>query len=88
LIDPSGRLAPGFGQVALTLKNGQKLQGLLREETETTIGVDDGKGGVQRVPASDVASRVNGVSAMPDMDLLLTPRQIRDVVAYLMTLRK
>jgi putative heme-binding domain-containing protein len=88
LIDPSARLAPGYGQVALTLKNGQKLQGLLREETETTIGVDEGKGGVQRVPASDVASRVNGVSAMPDMDLLLTPRQIRDVVAYLMTLRK
>jgi putative heme-binding domain-containing protein len=88
LIEPSARLAPGYGQVSLTLKNGQKVQGLLREETDTIIAVEDTTRGLQRVPLSDVASRVNGVSAMPDMDLLLTPRQIRDLVAYLMTLRK
>ena len=88
LVDPSARLSPGYGQVSLTLKNGQKLQGLLREETDTTIAVEDATRGLQRVQIADVASRVNGVSAMPDMDALLSPRQIRDVVAYLMTLRK
>ena len=87
LIDPGARLAPGYGQVSLTLKNGQKLQGMLREETETTIAVEDATRGLQRVQVSDIASRANGASAMPDMDALLTPRQIRDVVAYLMTLR-
>ena len=87
LVHPGARLAPGYGQVSLTLKNGQKLQGLLREETEKTIAVEDATRGLQRVPLSDVASRTNGPSAMPDMDLLLTPRQIRDVVAYLVTLR-
>jgi quinoprotein glucose dehydrogenase len=88
LLDPSARLAPGYGQVSLTLKNGQKLQGLLREETDTVIAVEDTTRGLQRVPLSDVASRTNGVSAMPPMGTLLTPRQIRDVVAYLMTLRQ
>jgi putative membrane-bound dehydrogenase-like protein len=88
LVDPSARLSPGYGQVSLTLKNGQKLQGLLREETDTAIAVEDATRGLQRVQLSEVASRVNGVSAMPDMDALLTPRQIRDVVAYLMTLRR
>jgi hypothetical protein len=36
---------------------------------------------------SDIATRTNGVSAMPDMDLLLTPRQIRDVVEFLASQR-
>jgi putative membrane-bound dehydrogenase-like protein len=87
LIDPSARLAPGYGVVMLTLKNGQKLQGTLREETDTTIAVEDATRGLQRVPVSDIASRTNGTSAMPDMDLLLTPHEIRDVVAFLATLR-
>jgi putative heme-binding domain-containing protein len=87
LVDPSAKLAPGFGQVSVTLKNGQKLQGTLREETATAIAVEDATRGLQRVQVSDIASRTNGASAMPDMDLLLTPAQIRDVVAYLMTLK-
>jgi putative membrane-bound dehydrogenase-like protein len=87
LIDPSARLAPGYGQVSLKLKNGRTLQGTLREETATTIAVEDATRGLQRVPLSDVASRTNGQSAMPKMDLLLTPDQIRDVVAFLATLR-
>ncbi|MGB6152913.1 MAG: HEAT repeat domain-containing protein, partial [Pricia sp.] len=34
LIEPSARLAPGYGSVALTLKDGQKVNGILEEETE------------------------------------------------------
>jgi putative membrane-bound dehydrogenase-like protein len=88
LLDPSAKLAPGFGQVALTLKDGKKLQGLLREETDTVIAIEDASGGLQRVQVSDVASRTNGASAMPPMGQILTPHQIRVVVAYLMTLRQ
>ncbi|ODS53131.1 MAG: hypothetical protein ABS36_14420 [Acidobacteria bacterium SCN 69-37] len=83
LIDPSARLAPGFGQVSITLKNGQKLEGTLREETATAIAVEDPSRGLQRVDVSDIASRTNGISAMPNMGLLLTPREIRDVVEFL-----
>jgi putative heme-binding domain-containing protein len=87
LTDPSARIAPGYGVVMLTLKNGQKLQGTLREETDAMVAVEDATRGLQRVPVSDIASRTNGTSAMPDMDLLLTPHEIRDVVAFLATLR-
>ena len=34
LVDPSARIAPGFGPVQLTLKNGKKLFGTLKEETD------------------------------------------------------
>jgi putative heme-binding domain-containing protein len=87
LIAPSARIAPGYGQVSVTLKNGQKLEGLLREESETTIAVEDSTKGLQRVAKTDVAKRTNGVSAMPPMNLLLTPREIRDVVEFLSSLR-
>jgi putative heme-binding domain-containing protein len=85
LVDPSARIAPGFGPVQLTLKNGKKLFGTLKDETPTHVVVD--AGGEQRVPKSDIAQRVNGPSAMPPMGTLLTHREIRDVVEYLSTLK-
>jgi putative heme-binding domain-containing protein len=87
LIAPNARLAPGFGQVSLTLKNGQKLEGTLREESATMLAVEDTTRGLQRIPVAEIATRTNGVSAMPPMNLLMTPREIRDVIEFLATLR-
>jgi hypothetical protein len=39
------------------------------------------------VAKTDVATRTNAPSAMPPMNLLLTPREIRDVVEFLSSLR-
>jgi putative heme-binding domain-containing protein len=83
LIMPSVRLAPGYGHVSVTLKNGQKVEGTLSEESTTTIAIQDATRGLQRIQVADVATRTNGVSAMPPMNVLLTPREIRDVVEYL-----
>jgi putative heme-binding domain-containing protein len=87
LIAPSARIAPGYGQVSVTLKNGQKIEGTLREESPTTVAIEDTTRGLQQVPVADIATRTNGVSAMPPMNLLLTPREIRDVVEFLSTQR-
>ena len=87
LIAPNARLAPGFGQVSVTLKNGQKLEGTLREESATTLAVEDTTRGLQRIPVAEIATRTNGVSAMPPMNLLMTPREIRDVIEFLASLR-
>ena len=43
--------------------------------------------GLQRIQVADIATRTNGVSAMPPMNLLLTPREIRDIVEYLASLK-
>jgi putative heme-binding domain-containing protein len=85
LVDPSARIAPGFGPVQLTLKTGRKLFGTLKEETATHVVVD--VGGDQRVAKSDIAQRTNGPSAMPSMANVLSRREIRDLVEYLTTLR-
>ncbi len=87
LINPSATLAPGYGQVSVTLKNGQKIAGTLREESATAIAIQDAAGELRRIQVADIATRTNGVSAMPPMNVLLTPREIRDVVEFLGTLR-
>jgi len=86
LIDPSARIAPGFGAVQVTLKNGQGVFGTLREETNAYIVVDAGTA-PRRIMKTDIARRTNGPSAMPPMGSVLTRREIRDVIEYLSTLK-
>lgn len=87
LLEPSARLAPGFGQVALTLKDGQEISGTLTAETEemlvlTTTGTEP-----TRIPKSRIASRENFPSSMPPMGLLMSKKEIRDMVEFLSTLQ-
>jgi putative heme-binding domain-containing protein len=42
LVEPSARIAPGYGIVSLTLQNGETVAGLLREETESHLVVQTG----------------------------------------------
>jgi putative membrane-bound dehydrogenase-like protein len=88
LLEPSARIAPGYGTVSITLKNGEKISGTLREETPTELVVLVGTPPKeQKVAISEIAERTNPVSAMPPMGLIVKPRDIRDLVAYLSTLR-
>ena len=88
LLEPSARIAPGYGTVALTLKNGQQVSGTLREETPTDVVVMAGTPPAeQKIAKSQIAQRTNPVSAMPAMGSILKPREVRDLVAYLATLR-
>jgi putative membrane-bound dehydrogenase-like protein len=87
LVEPSARLAPGFGSVALTLGNGQRLEGVLHEETGTTLTMEDGANVRHRIEKSLILSRTNLPSAMPPMGAILTAAELRDVVEYLGTLK-
>jgi putative heme-binding domain-containing protein len=88
LLEPNARIAPGFGVVSMTLRNGQRVDGTLREETDTHVVVLTGTPPVpQQIAKAEIAERTNPVSAMPPMGLLLKPREIRDIVEYLSTLK-
>ena len=88
LLAPNARVAPGYGVVSLTLKNGQTVDGTLRSETDAEVVVLVGTPPVERrVAKAEIASRTDPVSAMPPLGLILKPREVRDVVTFLASLR-
>ncbi len=88
LVEPNKRIAPGFGMVGITLNNGDRIDGTVREETETEVVVLTGAPAVQRrVKKTDIAERTDPVSAMPPLGLILKPREVRDLVEFLSGLR-
>ena len=72
LLEPSARIAPGFGMVTLTLRKGDKVVGTLRDETPTDVVLVEGTPPVERrVAKTDIADRSNPVSPMPPYGLIL-----------------
>ncbi|WP_162053421.1 DUF7133 domain-containing protein [Pontibacter pamirensis] len=88
LINPSARLAPGYGVVTLELKNGQTVSGILQDEQDDSISVKVGGQPETVIKKSEIAKRTNAASSMPNMQYLLTKREIRDLVSFLSTLEE
>jgi quinoprotein glucose dehydrogenase len=87
LILPSARIAPGFGNVSLVLKDGQKVYGVLTKETDSALTVATSDAEPLVVPLSRITKRENLPSSMPPMDETLSKREIRDIVEFLSSLK-
>jgi quinoprotein glucose dehydrogenase len=87
LIKPSARIAPGFGTVTLEMKDGKKLNGILQQEKPTDLILKIGDKQDTVIRKDMVAKRTNGGSSMPPMGLILSKREIRDLVSFLSTLK-
>jgi putative heme-binding domain-containing protein len=88
LIDPSKRLAPGFGVVTLQLKDDKKVAGIKAEENNNTIKIKIGNQPDTVVLKEHIVERRDAPSSMPDMKEYLTRREIRDLVSFLATLKE
>lgn len=88
LFNPNAKIAPGYGTVAVTLKDGTVIGGTLNKETEKKITVTDLADGKKKsFPRSEVASMTRPMSTMPAMTGILTMAEARDLVAYLDSLK-
>ena len=87
MINPSARLAPGFGTVSLELKNEKKINGILMQEKPNGLIVKVGDKADTLILKESIAKRTDGVSSMPPMRFLLTKKEIRDLVSFLATLK-
>lgn len=88
LINPSARLAPGFGFVTVELDNGKTMNGILQQENETDLALKVGDKPDTVILKTQIVNRTNATSSMPNMKNLLTKREIRDVVSFLATLKE
>ncbi|WP_194973996.1 HEAT repeat domain-containing protein [Aquiflexum lacus] len=87
LIDPSKRIAPGYGIVTLDLDNGQKISGILGKESQKDLLLQQGSKPDTLIQKTNVVARKDAASSMPDMKAILSRREIRDLVSYLSTLK-
>lgn len=88
LVLPSATIAEGYGLISVKLNDGTTVSGQLRKETDKRLEIRsaDGKK-TDKVNKSDIASQTSPISLMPPMIALLSKRELRDVVAYMATLR-
>ena len=83
LIEPSARLAPGYGSVKITLKDNQEVTGILLEETASELILKTAEAEPMEIPVSRISKRQNLPSGMPPMRTLMSKREIRDVIEFL-----
>ncbi|MDB5320172.1 MAG: hypothetical protein JWN40_1803 [Phycisphaerales bacterium] len=87
IVYPQGEIAPGYATISVTTKDGETFTGTVQSETPTEIVLKDPEGQLQKIKTSDIESRTAPSTAMPPMAEVLKPREIRDVVEYLTTLK-
>ena len=88
LIEPSARIAPGYGTVILKLKGGQEVVGVLAKETDTDLTITTSDAEPLVIAVSRIEKRENIPSSMPLMGGVLSKRELRDIVEYLSGLKK
>ncbi len=87
LVDPNARIAPGYGMVSLILNDDSEVDGMLIRQSDDQLTLRDADNNEIEVAIADIAERIDGVSGMLDMKNILTKKEIRDMVAYLKTLK-
>lgn len=83
LVNPSARLAPGYGVVVLTLKDGTEVFGKLDKESDKELVIITSDAEPLRIATERIQERKNIPSSMPAMADKMTKREMRDVVEFL-----
>ena len=73
--------------MTVTTKKGITVAGSLLKEDDKTLTLILPDKSETTITKSDIASQTEPMSTMPPMAAILTPREIRDLVAYLTTLK-
>jgi quinoprotein glucose dehydrogenase len=89
LIKPNAKIAPGFDTIVVTLKSGGVAAGIVAGETADVLTLRDTENKLVEMKKSDIAKREGAPSGMPEIyGSILTPREIRDVVEYMASLKE
>ncbi|MEZ5042772.1 MAG: HEAT repeat domain-containing protein [Saprospiraceae bacterium] len=87
LVDPSARLAPGYGTITLKLKDGQELVGTVLSDNQKELSLKIGDEPPRKIAWANVAEHQYLPSAMISMKDVLSKSEIRDLMAFLVLLK-
>jgi cytochrome c oxidase cbb3-type subunit III len=84
LDDPSARIVEGFGGATVTLKNGSKLNGIVKNSNNYSIQLLDAKGGLHLLDMGEVEKFEQAQdSIMPAVSKRLSPEETQNLLAFL-----
>jgi putative heme-binding domain-containing protein len=86
IVDPGAVVSKDFQMTVLGLADGRVVSGIVTSENDASIAIQTAQAKVT-IPRSDVLERRQSTDSLMPEGLLqtLTPQQIRDLVAYLMS---
>ncbi|MCM8527585.1 MAG: HEAT repeat domain-containing protein [Lentisphaeraceae bacterium] len=86
ILEPNAEFSKGFGILTLTMKDGTTVGGTYQDETDSTYEILLADGKVQKVEKKDIKSE-SRLSPMPPMTAILSTSEIRDLIAYMKSLK-
>lgn len=88
IVAPDAKIAEKFETVVLLTEDDEIISGILRSDTPSRLELINAEGEIVRVDPESIVARKKGKSSMP-VDLLksMTRRELRDIVAYLASLK-
>ena len=89
IIFPSISYVRSYEPVLIRLRSGEQHYGIIRDETPDSLRLASGPTTETKVPRSEVIAITEGSMSLmpPGFDGLLSPEELADLVAYLLTLR-
>ena len=89
IVSPSEDIEPKYKTTAFVLDSGAVLSGVIQSESDDEIIVADAAGKLIKIDPDEIEDQVEQkVSLMPQMQAVLSAGQVRDLVAYLRTLKQ
>jgi quinoprotein glucose dehydrogenase len=88
IVYPNKKIAPGFESVLVTMNNGMLYGGIVKRETDAELEINSPEDGIVKLKKSEIKTREKGLSAMlPDLVKVLSRKDLRDLVAFLTSLK-
>jgi len=88
IINPNASISPGYGVVILTLNDGEELSGIVSAETTSELTLKIGNKPpriIKRAAIKEMEMLPSGMMSMKDV---LNKSQLRDLISYMITLKK
>jgi putative membrane-bound dehydrogenase-like protein len=87
IVDVSAAISPGYGSIVLNLKNRETISGIYQGESKSIIRLEREEKRIEEFKLADIETMQRPMSGMPPMTHFLDAYQIRDLVAYLASLK-
>ena len=88
IVHPNARIAAGFEQMVVEMKNGQTYAGIIKADKADVLELLSAEDGLVKLKPADIKGRERGPSSMPEgLGELTTRRELRDLVEFLGSLK-